>query len=202
MTVGAELQNKTCGWSATEVSGEKAIACRHDASLERLEVFAVDLVFVFEPTNILLIVSELEGNVVLGLNIRGGLMCFVIGRRSHDPVVDVLTTEMGIHQENSVRDSKNGSSLCMESGRFLSQEELDGGCHAAAGVFSRQTFERSLQETPHYIEIQREWARKKQESIIKIQGKRASPLTENSHLSWAMSGASAEDIPKSVSRSI
>jgi len=102
--------------------------------LKSSEVFAIDLMFVFEPTNTLLIICELEGNVVLGLHTRRGLVCFVIGRRSHNSIVDILATRMSIHQENGMRGAKNASSFCMESGRFLSQEELDIDCHAG-GVF-------------------------------------------------------------------
>jgi len=67
MAIGAELQNKTCAVSATDCSSEKAVTCRDDGSLKRLEISAIDFVFVSEQMNTLLVVSKLEGNVVLGL---------------------------------------------------------------------------------------------------------------------------------------
>lgn len=121
VAIGAVLQNKTCALNATNCPSEEAITCRDDAALKRPELSAIDFVFVSEQTNTLLVVSKLESNVVL---------CLLVARRgSHDPVMDVPTTEV-VHQENGVRDGKDRSSLCMESGRFIGQEELDRGFHA------------------------------------------------------------------------
>ena len=125
MAIGAVFQNKTCTVSATDCSSEEAITCRDDASLKSPERSAIDLVFVSEQTNTLLVVSKLECNVILGL----GLAHLVARRGSHDPVIDVLATEV-VHQENGVRACKDGRPLCVESGCFIGQEELDRGFHA------------------------------------------------------------------------
>ena len=136
MAIGAVLQNKTCTVGATDCSREEAITYRDDASLKRLEVSAIDFVFVSEQTNALLVVSKLEYNVVLGL----GLARLVARRGSHHPVMDVLATEV-VHQENGVRVTEDGRSLCVEGGCFSGQEELDGVFHA--GVRSGLLNERS-----------------------------------------------------------
>ena len=122
MAIGAAFQNKACTVSATDCSSEEAITCRDDGSLKRLEISAIDLVFVFEQTNSLLVVSKLKGNVVLGL------ARLVARRRSHGPVMDVLAREV-VGQENGVRDVKDGGSLCVESGGFSGQEDLERGFH-------------------------------------------------------------------------
>jgi hypothetical protein len=124
MAIGAVLQNKTCTVNAPDCSSEEAITCWDDASLKRPERSAIDLVFVSEQTNTLLVVSKLECNVILGL----GLALFVPRRGSHDPVMDVLATEV-VHQENGVRACEDGRPLCVESGCFIGQEELDRGFH-------------------------------------------------------------------------